>query len=91
MKEYYDKNAYVREFRQGDAVLVFLSVDTSKLHCKWQGQYVIYAGWKRSTMNNYGRPRKKLRVVHVNRIKKWYSREDEQRIATSMYVCLYVY
>ena len=38
-KNWYDRNARVREFLPGDQVLVLLPTATSKLLAQWQGPY----------------------------------------------------
>ena len=40
-KQWYDKNARLREFVPGDPVLIFLPTSTSKLLAQWQGPYLV--------------------------------------------------
>eukprot|EP00731_Ephydatia_muelleri_P007395 Em0003g1643a len=40
-KRWYDSNARMREFKDGDQVLVLLPSSTSKLLASWQGPYVV--------------------------------------------------
>ena len=86
-KKHYDRNAKVREFMPNDQVLVFLPEGGSKLESKWQGPYVIK---RRLNEVNYEvvmpDKSKKLRVVHVNLLKRWYNRADSDRIASCMYI-----
>lgn len=40
-KNWYDRNARLREFEPGDSVLVLLPTSTSKLRAQWQGPYEV--------------------------------------------------
>ena len=74
-KEWYDKEARLREFEVGDTVLVLLPTSTSKLLAKWQGPYQIT---KRMGLVNYQVDmldrRKRFRIFHVNMLKEYHLR-----------------
>eukprot|EP00731_Ephydatia_muelleri_P007946 Em0004g284a len=76
-KEWYDKEARLREFEVGDTVLVLLPTSTSKLLAKWQGPYQIT---KRMGLVNYQvdmhdrARRKRFRIFHVNMLKEYHLR-----------------
>ena len=72
-KLWYDKGARVKEFQQGQHVLVLLPSSTSKLHAEWQGPYKITK--KISAVNyqvNMEDKQKNLRIFHVNMLKEWH-------------------
>ena len=74
-KEWYDKEARLREFEVGDTVLVLLPTSTSKLLAKWQGPFQIT---KRMGLVNYQVDmldrRKRFRIFHVNMLKEYHLR-----------------
>ena len=69
-KTWYDKDARVREFADGDPVLVLLPTSSSKLFAKWQGPYqVVKRVRKVSYLVDMHDKRKRRRVFHVNMLK----------------------
>ncbi|KAJ8038132.1 hypothetical protein HOLleu_19119 [Holothuria leucospilota] len=77
MKAWYDKTTVKREFKPGDKVLVFLPVSGQPLQARFQGPYVIE---RKVSDTDYviltPDKRKSKRVCHINRMKKYYERED---------------
>ena len=82
MKTFYDKKARVREFESGERVLIFLPESAAKLDSKWCGPYTIV---RKINKVNYlvkmHDKRKAHRVFHVNMLKKWYDREQEDFVS----------
>jgi transposase InsO family protein len=77
MKTWYDANARGKSFDVGEEVLLLLPTTTNKLTVKWQGPFKITR--KVTDVDyeiNVGSSRKKLRVYHVNLLKRWKSREN---------------
>ena len=69
-KTWYDKDARMREFAQGDPVLVLLPTSSSKLLAQWQGPYqVVKQVGKVSYLVDMHDRRKRRRVFHVNMLK----------------------
>ncbi|KAI8510586.1 hypothetical protein Bbelb_115020 [Branchiostoma belcheri] len=72
-KLWYDKRSRAREFRPGDQVLVLLPSSKVKLEAEWQGPYTVA---RRVGPVDYEletpEKRKKLMILHVNLLKKWY-------------------
>jgi hypothetical protein len=71
-KRWYDQNARVRRFQEGDQVLVLLPSSTNKLLVKWQGPYpvkkvVSSVNYKVDMFDH----QKRQRVFHVNMLRKW--------------------
>jgi len=71
----------VRPFEKGDDVLVFLPTDTNKLLLRWKGPFEIS---QRDKGDDYriqlvGR----TKTFHANMIKKYWSREHEERAHVS--------
>ena len=73
-KTWYDKNSRIREFAIGDQVLVLLPTSTNKLLAEWQGPYKVVKrmGEVDYQIEMHDR-RKKLRVFHVNMLRRWYT------------------
>lgn len=73
-KRWYDCNARSREFQPGEDVLVLLPTSTNKLLARWQGPYPVVraVGRVNYEVDMYDR-RKRLRVFHVNMLRKWHS------------------
>ena len=69
-KTWYDKDARMREFADGDPVLVLLPTSTSKLLAQWQGPYqVVKRVGQVSYLIDMHDKRKRRRVFHVNMLK----------------------
>ncbi|XP_063586255.1 uncharacterized protein LOC134763618 [Penaeus indicus] len=79
MKETFDKTkkAEVRTFKEGELVLALLPIHKQPLCSKYHGPFRVL---KRTSEVNYvietPERRKKKRLVHVNLLKKYHSRED---------------
>jgi len=79
MKSTFDKTkkAEVRAFKEGELVLALLPIHKQPLCSKYHGPFRVM---KRTSEVNYiietPERRKKKRLVHVNLLKKYHSRED---------------
>ncbi len=80
MKRQYDKNAVERKFQPGDKVLVLLPVLGSSLSARFSGPYVV-EGKVSETDYVIHTPerRRKKRLCHINMLKAYRSRENDQR------------
>ena len=75
-KHWYDRNARDREFKPEEQVLILLPAETNKLQAVWQGPYKVTR--KVSPVDyevDTGKKRKKLRIFHVNLLRKWHVAE----------------
>ena len=71
-KNWYDRNARVREFQPGDQILVLLPTATSKLLAQWQGPYeVVKRSGKVDYIIDMHDRRKRNRIFHVNMLRKF--------------------
>lgn len=74
-KHYYDCKTKVRQFQQGDKVLVLVPTDHNKLLMQWNGPYKVSAV---VGINDYKvRVKDKLKVYHANLLKAYIDREEE--------------
>ena len=77
MKHWYDANARGKSFNEGEEVLLLLPTSSRSLEARWQGPYKIT---RKLSDYNYevdtGRVHKRLRIYHVNLLKKWKSRQE---------------
>uniref|UniRef100_A0A669F703 Gypsy retrotransposon integrase-like protein 1 n=1 Tax=Oreochromis niloticus TaxID=8128 RepID=A0A669F703_ORENI len=84
MKARYDKRTVVRHFAPGEKVLVLLPLVGSSLHAQFSGPYEVD---KKISDTSYAVKtpdrRRKLRVCHVNMLKRYASREDAAAEKTS--------
>ena len=72
-KNWYDRNARVREFLPGDQVLVLLPTATSKLLAQWQGPYEVLKRIGKVDYNiDMHDRRKRKRIFHVNMLRKFH-------------------
>ena len=72
-KNWYDRNARVREFQPGDQILVLLPTATSKLLAQWQGPYeVVKRIGKVDYVIDMHDRRKRKRIFHVNMLRKFH-------------------
>ena len=75
-KTYYDQNARGKKYEVGEEVLVMLPSASSKLKSTWQGPFPIV---RQVSPVDYevdtGKHRKRLRIFHVNLLRKWKDRE----------------
>ena len=77
-KSWYDRNARLREFKEGDPVLVLLPTSTQKLLAQWQGPYQVVKQTGRVTylIDMHDR-RKRRRIFHVNMLKAFQVRQQD--------------
>ena len=81
-KQWYDKGARLREFQKGDPVLVLLPTSSNKLLAQWQGPYqVIERTGKVTYKVDMHDKWKRHRVFHVNMLKDFRIRSQEQLVA----------
>lgn len=73
-KKWYDQSARVREFNEGEEVLVLLPTSTNKLRAEWQGPYKVKrkVGTVNYEVEMVGK-RKRTKVYHVNMLRKWHT------------------
>ena len=80
MKSWYDRKSKERNFKEGDEVLVLLPIVGHSLQARFSGPYVIA---KRIGDVNYvvktPDRQKKRRVCHVNMLKPYIRRDDEEK------------
>lgn len=79
-KRWYDKTTRECNLRAGDKVLLLLPDITQKFYRKWQGPYVITR--KLGSVNYEVQIGAQLKVYHINLLKKWYPRQEEQEEQT---------
>lgn len=74
-KKNYDKKAKSRYFKVGDFVLLLLPTDNNKLLMQWKGPFKVVerVGQTDYKIDMNGR----LRLFHVNLLKKYYVREEQ--------------
>ena len=72
MKKYYDKKSKLREFQEGDSVLLFDGTRGRPLQAKYEGPYVVLRrlGPVNYLLSTPGR-RRSTRSVHVNLLKRF--------------------
>jgi len=71
----YDKRAKPRSLREGDKVLLLLPVNKSKLLLQWKGPYKVLQ--KTSSVTYRIKIGSKEKVFHINMLKKYYDRKDD--------------
>ena len=72
-KRHFDKKAHLRVLEVGDKVLVMLPTDHNKLLLRWEGPYSIE---KKVGLTDYRiKVGTRLRLFHVNMLKKYTERE----------------
>ena len=79
-KKYYDKTAKTRKFKAGESVLILLPTDTSKLLMTWKGPYKVVE--PRGEVNYVILVKGKQKLYHVNMLKRYVSREEDEPIET---------
>ena len=81
-KRWYDKGARLREFKKGDPVIVLLPTLSSKLLAQWQGPYQIIERTGKVTYRvDLHDRRKRQRIFHVNMLKAFQVRSQEQLVS----------
>ena len=73
-KKWYDRNARVREFSEGDDVLILLPTSTNKLKAEWKGPYKLKrkVGTVNYEIETVGK-RRSTKIYHVNMLRKWHT------------------
>ena len=80
-KRWYDSNARMREFKDGDQVLVLLPSSTSKLLASWQGPYVVKKRLSDVTYEvDMSDKKKRKRIFHVNMLRAWHTPQVTQSL-----------
>ena len=73
-KKWYDRNARVREFSEGDEVLILLPTSSNKLKAEWKGPYKVKrkVGTVNYEIETVGK-RRSTKIYHVNMLRKWHT------------------
>eukprot|EP00731_Ephydatia_muelleri_P016412 Em0009g836a len=80
-KRWYDSNARMREFKDGDQVLVLLPSSTSMLLASWQGPYVVKKRLSDVTYEvDMSDKKKRKRIFHVNMLRAWHTPQVTQSL-----------
>ena len=77
MKTWYDQDARGQAYEEGEEVLVLLPTSSRSLEARWQGPFKIKR--KLSDLNyeiDVGHSSKRLKIFHVNLLKRWRSRKE---------------
>lgn len=86
-KRYYDRNARNRSFEVGDKVLVLLPTSTKTLLAHWKGPFPVVE--KVSPVDYKVRHDNGVtKVYHVNMLKRWFERNEEQDEQAMAAVCI---
>lgn len=86
-KRYYDRNARNRSFEVGDKVLVLLPTSTKTLLAHWKGPFPVVE--KVSPVDYKVRHDNGVtKVYHVNMLKRWFERNEEQDEQVMAAVCI---
>ena len=85
MKIWYDEKARGKSFEEGEEVLILLPTSSKSMEARWQGPYKIT---RKLSEYDYevdtGRVYKRLRIFHVNLLKKWKSRQEVVLFSTGV-------
>ena len=78
-KRYYDKKSVVRKLLPGQKVSVLLPTESSKLLAEWKGPFLVT---KVVSPVDYEIQinRKVKKVFHINMLKRWVDREDDNQV-----------
>lgn len=90
-KFYYDRKARDRKIEVGQKVLILLPTHTSKLLASWKGPFIVTD--KVSPVDYKVKVRGKDKVFHVNMLKLWHERVDndlDNNVTTDIAACLNV-
>ena len=73
-KKWYDRNERIREFSEGDEVLILLPTSSNKLKADWKGPYKVKrkVGTVNYEIETVGK-RKSTKIYHVNMLRKWHT------------------
>ena len=86
MKAWYDKSARNKVYEAGEEVLVLLPSSARCLEAQWQGPFKVIR--KVSSVDyevDTGKSRTKLKIFHVNLLKKWRSRTEIALLASTVF------
>ena len=70
-KKYFDRKTKSRKYQPGEKALILLPTDSNKLLMQWRGPYEI----EDVVRNNDYKVDKKVKIYHVNMLKKYIQRE----------------
>ena len=77
-KKYFDKKTKDRQLKVHDKVLLLLPTSTNNLLAEWRGQYEIID--QVSPVDYTVKMKKKTKTFHINMIKKWYDRHEDENL-----------
>ena len=90
-KTWYDKSARMREFKEGEEVLILLPDGNNKLEVRWKGPFKVK---KKMNDVNYmielDGARKKEEVYHVNLLRKFNKENEKENHKDSQKRCLMI-
>ena len=77
-KKYFDKKTKDRQLKVHDKVLLLLPTSTNNLLAEWRGPYEIID--QVSPVDYTVKMKKKTKTFHINMIKKWYNRHENEHL-----------
>ena len=77
-KKYFDKKTKDRQLKVHDKVLLLLPTSTNNLLAEWRGPYEIID--QVSPVDYTVKMKKKTKTFHINMIKKWYDRHEDENL-----------
>ena len=83
-KKYYNRKSRRRHLKVGSKVLVLLPTKTNKLLMSWKGPYEVVE--KLSVLDYRIKMGKKVKTFHINMLRQYIEREDDQ-LTTDVQVC----
>ena len=83
-KKYYNRKSRRRHLKVGNKVLVLLPTKTNKLLMSWKGPYEVVE--KLSVLDYRIKMGKKVKTFHINMLRQYIEREDDQQ-TTDVQVC----
>ena len=83
-KKYYNRKLRRRHLKVGSKVLVLLPTKTNKLLMSWKGPYEVVE--KLSVLDYRTKMGKKVKTFHINMLRQYIEREDDQQ-TTDVQVC----
>ena len=75
-KQWYDRNAYIRDIREGDHVLLLKPQKLNKLELRWAGPFKVEK--KLSNLNFEVRIGNKIKIYHLNRMILYHTRNKTE-------------
>ena len=85
-KKYYNRKSRRRNLKVGSKVLVLLPSKTNKLLMSWKGPYEVVE--KLSVLDYRIKMGKKVKTFHINMLRQYIKREDDQQLQMFRYVLL---